>query len=262
MQSIHEDCRQKNLALHRAPPFRRNTDGDGSLRRRPSIVRRASCLKKFSAIVSTEQYNTVATPTFHGPYAHLRKELDYSYHSHYRKERQWLQDSIIEDMLDNVPGDSDLCIAPTEPWVVFTVGPRGAGKKHVLQELVKEGRLPLLSFVHVDPDEIRRRLPEFECYAKKSPLRVDELTRKESGFIAEILTLAAIQAGRNVVIDGVLSGAEWHVQLIEKLRTNCRCHNLKFAMLHITAPADLVLRRSKVSELGNLFPNMHRDCSF
>jgi hypothetical protein len=261
MQSIREDDKQSNVAVHHAPPFRRNTDGDGGLRRRPSILRRFSSLKKFSAIVSTEQYNNVTTPTFLGPYAHLRKELDYTYHRHYRKERQWLQDSIIEDMLDNVPGDSaDLCIAPTEPWVVFTVGPRGAGKKHVLHELVKEGRLPLLSFVYVDPDEIRRRLPEFGCYSKKSPLAVDELTRKESGFIAEILTLAAIQAGRNVVIDGVLSGAEWHVQLIEKLRTNCKCQNLKFAMLHITAPADLVLRRSKVSELGriSLSPSFHR----
>jgi hypothetical protein len=63
------------------------------------------------------------------------------------------------------------------------------------------------------------------------------LTRKESGFIAEILTLAAIQAGRNVVIDGILSGAMWHVQLIETLRSDCKCHILKFVMLHITAPA-------------------------
>lgn len=46
-------------------------------------------MKKFSTVVSTEEYNAVDVPQFFGPYAHIRKQLDYGYHGHYRKERQW-----------------------------------------------------------------------------------------------------------------------------------------------------------------------------
>lgn len=36
--------------------------------------------------------------TFYGPYAHIRRSLDYDYHCNYSKTRQWLQDSIIDKL--------------------------------------------------------------------------------------------------------------------------------------------------------------------
>ncbi|KAL3911083.1 MAG: hypothetical protein SGARI_001815 [Bacillariaceae sp.] len=161
-----------------------------------------SLLKKFSCSVSTEDYHTeYDREAVYGPFAHLRRLLlndlegSCSYQN-YTLQRQWLQDAIIEDFLDNVEDDS-LCITPTEPWLIFTVGARGAGKNHTLHELVQTGKLPILSFVHVDPDSLRRRLPEFEAYAKCSPDLVNNLMRKESSFLAELLLLAALQNGRN-----------------------------------------------------------------
>jgi hypothetical protein len=39
---------------------------------------------------------------FYGAYADIRRtKIDYSYHVCYRKERQWLHDSIIVDILEN-----------------------------------------------------------------------------------------------------------------------------------------------------------------
>jgi hypothetical protein len=35
---------------------------------------------------------------FYGPYAHIRRSLDYGYHCNYSKTRQWLQDSIIDKL--------------------------------------------------------------------------------------------------------------------------------------------------------------------
>jgi hypothetical protein len=164
---------------------------DRQRKRRSSLLRRA-CILRFSPVISTEQCNRDDTAPFRGPYAHLRKDLDYTYHARYRKERQWLQDSIIEDIMEaHLPDDMTVCVTPKEPWLVFTVGPRGAGKKRVLKELASDNRLPLLSYVRVDPDEIRRRLPEFDTYSNKSPCLVDELTQKERGFIAELLLLVA-----------------------------------------------------------------------
>lgn len=213
-------------------------------RQRSSMLRRASDLRKFSPVISTEHCNRDDTAPFRGPYAHLRKELDHKYHARYRKERQWLQDSIIEDILEaNLPDDFSTCVTPREPWLLFTVGPRGAGKKHVINQLVREDRLPLLGFVRVDPDEIRRRLPEFDSYSNNSPCLVDELTRKESGFIAELLLLAALQNGRNVVFDGSMSDPNWHLKLVEKLRQQYEM--LRFGIIHITAPTKSLLQRAQ-----------------
>lgn len=38
---------------------------------------------------------------------------------------------------------------------------------------------PLLAFVSVDPDVIRRYLPEFESYVEQDPMMAGEMTRKE-----------------------------------------------------------------------------------
>lgn len=39
---------------------------------------------------------------FQGPYKHIRETLDYGYHCRYRKDRQWLQDSIIDKLLHEI----------------------------------------------------------------------------------------------------------------------------------------------------------------
>jgi predicted kinase len=221
---------------------------------RVSTLRRLGSVRRFSSLLSTEQLHCADNLLFHGPYSHLRRVLDYSYYRNYSKERQWLQDAIIEDMLDNVD-DPDMCITPTEPWFIFTVGARGAGKNHVIRSLVKSGRLPILSFVHVDPDSIRRRLPEFESYAKLNPTHVNDFTRKECGYIAELLLMAGLQHGRNVVFDSAMRNTEWFSSFIGTLKKGCAKEmfglltNIKIAVLHITAPTDVILERVQKKSL-------------
>jgi predicted kinase len=206
---------------------------------------------RFSVFQSTEQQNRSTDTQFYGAFAHLRKKLDYNYQSHYVKERQWLQDSIIEDMLDNEAETKVQCVTPTEPWLVYTVGAQGAGKHFTIQQLVQHGRLPLLSFVAVDPDEIRRRLPEFSTYVEKCPELVDAFTNKECGYISEILTLAALQAGRNVVLDGALQDGDWHAHFFDSLRHDFP--DVKIGMIHVVAPQDLILQRASVSNTYTVF---------
>lgn len=218
---------------------------------RPSItriiVRRSSSIsvKKFSLAISTEDLHSVESnnkENLNGPYAHLRKLIlsKSDRYKNYTKGRQWLQNAIIEDFLDNVE-DRSKCVTPTAPWLIFTVGARGAGKLHTIHDLVNTGRLPILSFVQVDPDSIRRRLPEFQTYDKQL---VNVLTRKESSFIAELLLLAAVQNGRNIVFDSSMRDITWFLQLIEYIK----CLNnssFKFAVLHITAPNEVIFERVK-----------------
>ena len=57
----------------------------------------------------------------------------------------------------------------------------------------------MTAFVRVDPDEVRRELPELPRYIKDVTTKdiAGELTRKEAGYICEILTAAALKGGKN-----------------------------------------------------------------
>ena len=112
----------------------------------------------------------------------IRKGLDYTYHKNYNLERQLLQDKIISSLIDSshiVDVNGYHCTTPTQPWLVFTAGPMGAGKSWVIKRLMERGVFPLMAFVGVDPDVIRRYLPEWEEYVKTDPEGAGEMTRKE-----------------------------------------------------------------------------------
>lgn len=145
--------------------------------------------------------------------------------------------------MDNV-ADGVECVTPTQPWLIFTVGPRGAGKKQVIRDLMANGQLHLLTYIDVDSDAMRRRLPEYESYLKYRPDHVDILTKKEAGLICEILTLAGIQAGRNVIVDSCLADAQWRLELINKLKEEYPM--LKFGVFRVTAPYKMVVKHAQV----------------
>ena len=206
-------------------------------------------IRSYSYISSTEE-NWRALPgdfEFYGPFKDLRATLDYSYHCNYRKERQNFQDEVIEKMLGSFIRDKNgfVCTIPRDPWIVFTAGAMGAGKSHTIRKLQEANHFPSLAFVSVDPDEIRRELPEFLEYVNTNPLLAGEMTRKEAGYIAELITLAALRKGKNVLVDGSLRDTEWYSFYFSSLREEYS--NLRIAILHITAPPYLIFHRAKVS---------------
>jgi len=194
-----------------------------------------------------------------GPYSSIRSTLDYSYHSHYQPQRQRVQDAIVSHLLNrttitcSTTGRS--CSTPHGGnWIVFTAGVFGAGKTHTLRILSEKDRFPLAGFVAVDPDEIRRHLPEFRYYVEHDAEGAGEMTRKEAGLMSEILTEAALRQGRNVLVDGSLRDHEWYGEHFDDLRD---MHpNLKIAILHVAAPISSIFAnvraRSKVT--GRVVP--------
>jgi hypothetical protein len=234
---------------------------------------------------------------FVGPFAHIRKKLDYSYHSCYTKERQWLQDSIIDDILGDIitrtlhatqdahsilePPDS-VCTDPTNPWILFTAGVQGAGKFHAVRTLVQEGYLPLLGFIHVDTDRIRRMLPDLIVSPYNAPHHHEDTARplqhqshseseahmehvttttttdasdsteKEAGYIAEIVTWAALYGGKNVILDAAMKNVGWYQRLFADLRAFFP--SLRLALLHIIAPREAVFQWSMVRTYESRFP--------
>lgn len=203
---------------------------------------------RFSIEKSTEKNHKSTNMHFYGPYAHIRKTLDYSYHSNYTRERQLLQDAIISHFMRKpkiVDDEGQVGTTPTLPFIVFTAGAMGVGKSHVIQYLHKHRYFPLSSFVIADPDEIRNHFPEYNVYKSESPLKAGELTKKEAGYIVEILSCAAIQAGKNILIDGSLRHSEWYSDYFARLKNEFSC--AKICILHIVAPNDEVIKRAKVS---------------
>lgn len=141
---------------------------------------------------TTEELHA-ADPTdvgFYGAHGHLRKTLlDYNYHAHYKKERQWLHDAIIEDALLKDTDDDNRSVSETEDdrssaatekstelqvvepvaeaeavpipelhsyptctslWLILAVGVHGVGKHYVIQDLIATNKLRLLSLVCID----------------------------------------------------------------------------------------------------------------
>ncbi len=105
----------------------------------------------------------------------------------------------------------------------------------------------MLAFVKVDPDEIRRQLPEFMLYASLCPEDAGERTNKECGYISEIITLAGLESGKNVLVDGSLRDSEWYKLYFKMLRE--KYSHLKIAILHVVAPREAVFQRALVSSI-------------
>ncbi|GMH53846.1 hypothetical protein TrRE_jg2775 [Triparma retinervis] len=80
------------------------------------------------------------------------------------------------------------------------------------------------------------------------------MTRKESGYIVEILTEAALLEGKNVLVDGSLRDVDWYKGYFERLRRDYP--NLRIAILSVEAGEEVVLERARRrgSETGRVVP--------
>lgn len=199
--------------------------------------------EEYDYSISTEENYRSEQVDFVGKYSHQRKKLDYSYHQHYHPSRQVLQDEII-DKYSQVEIDDGVytCEVPEENWLVFTAGPMGVGKSHALRHLHDVGVFPLKAFVYIDPDELRMNLPEFKGYNDRDPATAGRLTQKEVGYLSEVMTLNALEEGKNALVDGSLRDKEWYDSYISKLKQ--LFPKLKIAIIQITASKENVIARA------------------
>ncbi len=209
--------------------------------------------------LSTEENYKVDCSYLYGPFKTIRERLDHGFHACYSRERQELQDSIVQFFLQTHDQDKTKyknCDSTSSgrPWAVFTAGVMGAGKSFIIRRLHQKGLFPLHAFVFVDPDEIRRLLPEFVVYVDKNAQQAGTLTRKEAGMLSEMISLAALEHGHNVLVDGSLRDHEWYENYFSDLRHSFP--GIHLAIIHVTAPIDVINRRVKAraDETGRLIP--------
>merc|ERR1712127_857015 len=95
---------------------------------------------------------------------------------------------------------------------------------------------------------------EYHLYAKFAPKEAGNQTHREAGYIAEIVTEAAMRKGQNVLVDGSLWDYEWYQEYFTSLREKYPA--LRIAILHITAPREAVFERAaaRAKETGRVVP--------
>lgn len=193
-----------------------------------------------------------------------------TYHTRYSLERQALQDTIIramlkyEDMQRGRPArrseldrllvrGGKLVASQRQPWALFTAGCMGAGKTHVMCALDRHGLLPLPRFVRVDLDRIRTLLPENAGYVERDRRSAGQLTQKEAGLIAEIVSEEALARGLNVWIDSSMRDDVWWVDELQRIR---RTYPHRMCILHVTASWERVQQRAakRSEQTGRCIP--------
>lgn len=77
---------------------------------------------------TNHNYSAGEDRTFYGRYANVRSTINYKFHVNYVEARQKWQDLALDKVVIRTQ-------PITRPWVVFTAGPMGAGKGHVIEWL-------------------------------------------------------------------------------------------------------------------------------
>ena len=182
--------------------------------------------------------------------------MDHDYHDQYSEARRRWQDIMIREMVGR---DEDS--VSDKPWIVFTGGPMGAGKTHVMRWLLSEGYLPLSPLSSIDPDRIKRLMPEWKELVTNSNGMAGSLTHKESGYIAELAQEVALRESRNVWVDGSLRDTEWYTRIVQNIRQ--RFPKYRIAILYVTAPRQTILQRtnSRGDQTGRYIPAEKIDAS-
>lgn len=186
---------------------------------------------------STNDNYKAADLQFHGDFVEARAQRDYSYHVNYTKQRQLWQDSLIKDICGTTSPSRK------RPWLVYTCGPPGAGKSYALSWMSSHGHFPLDQIVSVDPDRIKACMPEWEAYKEKRGDEAAALCHRESGFLAEMVQVVAMQRKQTIWIDGTLKFADYFKKIFKEYEDEYP--EYRIAIFKVSAPEEVLRERIK-----------------
>jgi len=199
-------CKAKELSLADATQYLENT--------LTLKVQQWAAVSKWRYVTSTDIQKAKGTARYHktkkdwvkdvpGTNAYIRKRMDYNYFVQVNFERVIWQDALINfDMFPMLSKDHQRFRKFSLPWVVYSAGGMGAGKGYVKKWLDTQGYLPMKRFIGVDPDEIRKRLPEWPVLSRDLPQEAGYLTQMEATNIGDVVAKKALSNRYCVFIDG------------------------------------------------------------
>lgn len=126
----------------------------------------------------------------------------------YSLERKNLHDQIISKRLDLVKSSK-------KPIAILTGGGSGSGKSSVLKAALANMKDDL---VHIDADDIKKDIPEYNEMTKENNPDAAALAHDESSDLSSELINRAIESNKPFVYDSTMKNVEKFKKLIDKLK--------------------------------------------
>ena len=126
------------------------------------------------------------------------------------------------------------------PTVLFTGGGYAAGKGSVQRAIDARGEMPEGAF-HLDPDEIKALLPEFQDMIGDDP-EANLLVYQEAWDIAQRAQARAQELGLNIVVDGIANTSAEEVKARIQGFRDKGYENIR--MVYVSVPTDVAIERA------------------
>lgn len=102
------------------------------------------------------------------------------------------------------------------PHAIVMMGGPGSGKGTVLKKIMGKGAMD--NYVHVDPDEMKQRVPEYQIARARNAKDAASVGHEESSHMAVKLHQHAVAARHNILLDGTGKNAKKHIAKIKALK--------------------------------------------
>eukprot|EP00485_Elphidium_margaritaceum_P001344 CAMPEP_0202701618 /NCGR_PEP_ID=MMETSP1385-20130828/14695_1 /ASSEMBLY_ACC=CAM_ASM_000861 /TAXON_ID=933848 /ORGANISM="Elphidium margaritaceum" /LENGTH=340 /DNA_ID=CAMNT_0049359073 /DNA_START=56 /DNA_END=1078 /DNA_ORIENTATION=- len=194
---------------------------------------------------SANNYSRKYEPVDFVDYEYSKSLLDYTYHGYYSTHRQIhvhnpiiaYYKSIAMHKLQTPDYMRD------HPWMLFTAGPMGAGKTHMLKWLAVLDVFPLQAFLKISPDRIKRFLPEYTKYLKTDEKNVGSMLRTEVGYLCEIIIWELLSSSHvSIWMDSSLRHGSFFEGMFKNI--NMRFPAYKIALLNVVCDPSTVFERA------------------
>lgn len=159
----------------------------------------------------------------------------------YNSNRKKLHQRITADLL-KISQDQN-----THPPSAYFFGGGSCSGKTTLKEKMKK-ELPQLKYrqlVHVDPDEIKKHLPEYEIYKQKNPQEAAILVHKESCDIRDELVELLIRKKIHFIYESTMAKPQKYKYLFSRLREEGFNIHLYIADVPLSLAIDRAAKRAK-----------------
>lgn len=191
-------------------------------------------------------------------YDYIRNFLDLEYYTNiYTEERKILHEKIIDKYFQNIcesnHTNNNIYIGRLEEpnhnnisnksnKLIFTSGSYGCGKSKIISKLYEYGFFG--KYIYVDPDKIRRELPEYNDELETQIDKVSLIikTNQEAFYIGEVIRIHAMFMHLNVIYDSSMRNFNFfqnHISWIKQTFQN----QTQIIILHIDIDISVAIKR-------------------
>ncbi|WP_194270883.1 zeta toxin family protein [Fictibacillus phosphorivorans] len=156
----------------------------------------------------------------------------------YTKEREALHQKIMATLIKKSKMDN---LQP--PIAVLVGGGSASGKTSLCESIVKKNiKKKKRHLITIDPDEIKKLIPEYKSFQKKFPSSAASLVHKESVDISEMLIQHMLETKRSFLLEGTMAKTGKYVSLVNSLQKR----RYEVIVYIVDVPVDVAIKREAI----------------